>query len=158
MIAVTLTRASGILNHAGIDATWETYWQYLSAEVGLLMATATAFRSFFIARSRRRAEPGFHPTWYETALQKLRHILKSTRTTNRKHREPLNSSEEPTERDGEHMSLPQIPRPTITGIRTFISGTGKKNWTQSQVLASRSEQDPMRSQIQHRTSIDVDYA
>ena len=71
---------------------------------------------------------------------------------------PLNSSEEPTERDGEHISLPRIPRPTITGIRTFISGTGEKKWTQYQMIASRSEQDPMRSQILHRMTIDVDYA
>ena len=157
MIAVTLTRASGILNHDFIDATWEIYWLYLSAEVGLLMATATAFRSFFIARSRRRAEPGSKPTWYETELQRLRSVLRSTRASSRKHREQLHSSEEHSARDVESMSLPQIPPPTMTGIRTFISGSGKKNWTRSPMMASRSEEDPMQSRILQSTTNDVGY-
>ena len=156
MIAVTLTRASGIVNDAGIDATWETYWQYVSAEVGLLMASATAFRTLFVSPSRRRPQAGFHSKWYTNALQRLRSALRSSRKTDPINREPFNSSEELSERTEELMALPQIPRSTMTGIRTFISGNGKRSWTRSQVMASHNEADSMHSQILHSRTIDVD--
>ena len=147
MIAVTLIRASGIAHHGGVDGTWEIDWQYLSAEVGLLMDTATAFRSFFIACSRRHAEPRFHPTWYETARQRPKYSWRSARTFGRKQREPLRWWEEPGE-SGELMALPQIPRPTMTGIRTFISGSGGQSWRQFQL---------MRSHIRNDRTVDTEY-
>ncbi|PVH84950.1 hypothetical protein DL98DRAFT_608996 [Cadophora sp. DSE1049] len=51
IIAVTIIRASGIRHGNSIDSVWETYWQVISAEVGLIMTSATAFRTFFVARS-----------------------------------------------------------------------------------------------------------
>ena len=51
IIAVTIIRASGIRQETTIDSVWETYWQVISAEVGLIMTSATAFRTFFVARS-----------------------------------------------------------------------------------------------------------
>ncbi|KAG4437710.1 hypothetical protein IFR05_006793 [Cadophora sp. M221] len=51
MIAVTIVRASGIRQGSVIDSVWETYWQVMSAEVGLIMTSATAFRTLFIART-----------------------------------------------------------------------------------------------------------
>lgn len=157
MIAMTLTRASGIINKGGIDATWETYWQYLSAEIGLLMAAATAFRTLFIVRSRRRPGAGQHASWYTTALQKVRRVLRYSRRRNYLQREALGSSEELGARNEELVDLPQIPRPTMTGIRTFIFGSGKGSWTRSQVMGSHNGQDSTQSQILHSRTIDVDY-
>ncbi|KAH7418055.1 hypothetical protein BKA64DRAFT_716848 [Cadophora sp. MPI-SDFR-AT-0126] len=54
IIAVTIIRASGIRHGNSIDSVWETYWQVISAEVGLIMTSATAFRTFFVARSAAR--------------------------------------------------------------------------------------------------------
>lgn len=51
IIAVTIIRASGIRQGTTIDSVWETYWQVISAEVGLIMTSATAFRTFYVARS-----------------------------------------------------------------------------------------------------------
>lgn len=156
MVAVTLTRASGILNGGGIDATWETYWQYLSAEVGLLLSTAAAFRSFFVTRARRRAKNGSRPIWYSNLLERLRSALRSIRKSSQEVRKQLNSSHETNELGVELQELPQIPRPTMTGIRTLILATGRRGWTRSNIMDSGHSHSPGHSQILLSQSIEVD--
>ena len=159
MIAVTLTRASGLVNNHTVDATWEVFWQYMSAQVGLILSTATAFRTFFVARSRRSPEVTNHAAWYRTLLLQLTPMLNSTR---RIHRRNLKSPSSPdttkdlSERTQEMMALPQIPPPTMTGIRTYITGVGKRTWTPSQIMASRKGQSTRQSQIMLSRTFEVD--
>ena len=159
MIAITLTRASGLVNDDGVDATWEVFWQYMSAQVGLILSTATAFRTLFIARSRRSPQVTHHAAWYRTLLRRLNQMLSSTRWThgkNQKSSSRPNTSKDLSERSDEMMALPQIPQPTITGIRTYIRGIGKRTWTPSQIMASRNGQSITQSQIILSRTFDVD--
>lgn len=50
MIALSIIRVCGLMNDGLIDAIWEMYWRFLQAEVGVLLAAAVAFRSFFLTR------------------------------------------------------------------------------------------------------------
>ena len=159
MIAVTLTRASGLVKDHTIDATWEVFWQYMSAQVGLILSTATAFRTFFVARSRRSPEVTNHAAWYRNLLQRLTQMLGSTRWThgrNPKSPSSPNTSNDSNEHSEEMMALPQIPQPTMTGIRTYIRGIGKRAWTPSQIMASRNGQATTQSQIMLSRTFDVD--
>jgi hypothetical protein len=54
LIIATIVRVSGIRYHGETDTVWESYWNIISAEIGVIMAAATAFRSFFVARSREQ--------------------------------------------------------------------------------------------------------
>ncbi len=55
------------------------------------------------------------------------------------------------------MALPQIPRPTMTGIRTLISSSGEQSWRRTQLMDSRGELDGMRSHILIDRTVDVEY-
>lgn len=159
MIAVTLTRASGLVNNHTVDATWGLFWQYMSAQVGLILSTATAFRTFFVARRRRFPEATNHAAWYRTMLRQLTQMLNSTRRTHDRNQKSPSSPDTPndlSERTEEMMALPQIPQPTMTGIRTYIKGVGKRTWTPSQIMASRKGQSIRQSQIMLSRTFEVD--
>ncbi len=51
MIAVTAMRLVGLRHGNVIDCLWETYWQFMAAEVGLILTAATALRTLFVARA-----------------------------------------------------------------------------------------------------------
>ncbi|PLB54899.1 hypothetical protein P170DRAFT_483688 [Aspergillus steynii IBT 23096] len=59
MIILSIVRVSGLVYRGFIDSIWETYWQFLSAEVGVFLAASIAFRSFFTARSNSRPTPHY---------------------------------------------------------------------------------------------------
>ncbi|KAM5459741.1 hypothetical protein McanMca71_003247 [Microsporum canis] len=50
MSIVTIIRGAGVYYKGLVDTNWETYWVIICAEIGVCLAAATAFRSFFIAR------------------------------------------------------------------------------------------------------------
>ena len=156
MIALTLTRVSGIVAGDAIDATWGTYWQYLSAEVGLLMSTATAFRTFFVSRGTRRHEERPHATWYTNLLRRLKSVVSSIRTRSRRQGTKFSSSDGFGERNEDVGGLPQIPRPAMTGIHTFIRRNGRSSWAPSHFMTSRGARGSMPSQILLSRSVDVD--
>ncbi|KAL4801044.1 hypothetical protein BDV19DRAFT_352616 [Aspergillus venezuelensis] len=52
MIALSITRVCGLVDGDAIDTIWQTYWQFLSSEIGVFLASAVAFRSFFTARTQ----------------------------------------------------------------------------------------------------------
>lgn len=159
MIAVTLTRASGLVNTHTVDATWEVFWQYMSAQVGLILSTATAFRTSFVARSRRSPKVPNHAAWYRHLLRRLTQMLGSIRSTHGRYpNSPTlpNTSNNLSERAEEMMALPQIPQPTMTGIRTYITGVGKRTWTPSQIMASRKGRSTTLSQIMLSRTFDID--
>ena len=156
MIAVTLIRVSGIIAGDAIDATWGTYWQYLSAEVGLLMSTATAFRTFFVSRDIRRHEARPHATWYTNLLRRLKSIVLSIRTRSRRQGTKLSSSGGSGEQIEDVSGLPQIPQPAMTGIHTFIRRNGRSSWAPSQFMTSRGSRGSMPSQILLSRSVDID--
>jgi len=49
-----IIRVSGLENHGQVDPIWLTFWQLLSAEVGLILTAMTAFRTLCVARVKER--------------------------------------------------------------------------------------------------------
>ena len=125
MIIATVIRVAGIQNHGNIDHIWETYWILVAGAVGIILTAITAFRTFFVARQNRRDEPQ-QPSWYRRSKERLKWKFISkessgadsgwTGDTDETKVEPINRLPPIPNR------LPQIPKPTMTGIRTFING------------------------------------
>lgn len=55
MSIVTIIRGAGVYYKGLVDTNWETYWVIICAEIGICLAAATCFRSFFITRKEYRA-------------------------------------------------------------------------------------------------------
>ncbi|KAK2853312.1 hypothetical protein FQN49_005192 [Arthroderma sp. PD_2] len=75
MTIVTIIRGAGVYYKGLVDANWETYWVVICAEIGVCLASATAFRSFFIARKEYKAvspPTGFKDRWYHKGSDVLR--------------------------------------------------------------------------------------
>lgn len=64
MSIVTIIRGAGVYYKGLVDTNWETYWVIICAEIGICLAVATCFRSFFIARKEYRAISVQKPSKY----------------------------------------------------------------------------------------------
>lgn len=120
-----------------IDSVWETYWQFIAANIAVTMTTATAFRSFFVSRSNDGA-PHTPPMgglpWYSKSRRFLLLALspQSWRSKNlpRSSGDDSNWQEQPAE-------LPQIhQRATLTGVRTYINHAGRTRANNSRIMDS----------------------
>ena len=110
MIITAIVQISGI--HAPtntIDVTWEIFWQLMEACIAVIMVSLTAFRSLFVAHGSGAQSPPQKPS-----IRKR--VLNSRIMVGRRRAEGSDSEE--TKR------LPEIPRATLTGMRTFIRGKG----------------------------------
>lgn len=148
-IACTIARISGI--HTGrtvssIDSVWELYWQFIAANVALTMTAATAFRTFFVVRKDGGPQsPSSQNSWFLRG----RHFLRSAFShpfslfQSRRGRSKLSGSSSGSE--GNHNAPMElyhnIPRGTMTGIRTIISGQGRTAAGHSQVMSTMVEEE-----------------
>lgn len=57
LIALSITRASGLVWKGKMDYVWEFYWIIMSANVGVILASASAFRAFFVAQKNNKTSP-----------------------------------------------------------------------------------------------------
>lgn len=108
MMISTIVKLSGI--HAptnNLDITWGIFWQIVEACIAVIMVSLTAFRSLFVAHGAGARSPPQKPS--------LRKRLLNSRIAVGRKRAAGDDSE-----DAE--GLPDIPRATMTGIRTFIQG------------------------------------
>lgn len=108
MIITAIVQISAI--HAPtdtIDVTWEIFWQLMEACIAVIMVSLTAFRSLFVAHGSGAKSPPHKPS-----LRKR--ILNSKIAVGRKRAGENNNDEA--------EGLPEIPRATITGMRSFIRG------------------------------------
>lgn len=104
IIALTIVRVSGLRRGTKVDSTWETYWQFISAEIGLTMTAATAFRTFYVSQIS---------SWQLRSPRKWLSMKSSQK------------SDFYNQRDENQLGdLAKVPGATITGIRTFINGGG----------------------------------
>lgn len=55
LVALSITRVAGIEYKNFVDSVWETYWQSMSAELGVFLAAASAFRGFFVSHKQNKA-------------------------------------------------------------------------------------------------------
>ena len=100
MIIIAIIRMSGMKFSDGADDfIWLFFWSQQEASIAVTMVSASAFRSLFVAKVLHR-DPPSHPQISSFWRMKLA-------------RRPA--------RDLHHRDeLPQIPRATLTGMRTMI--------------------------------------
>lgn len=140
LIAITLTRASGLRIMGALDITWEVYWQFLSTEVGVIIASFAAFRALFVAQAGNQHPSGSRGQWYSYSKKLLKkslspwtwHVVKSFRHSSK------DSNRHGSGHGDEFKELPDIPRGTMTGIRTFINGRGRTAMGISKIMKSRA--------------------
>jgi hypothetical protein len=112
LIIVTIIRASGLVNKGKLDTTWEIFWQIMSAEIGIMIATATTFRALFVAQ---KTEKG--------AGSKPRPMLGSTTPKTLSRRKSQDSSYEEDIEAGNQLA--NLPRP-LPGVHTSIEGRASR--------------------------------
>lgn len=103
MVIIACIRIIGfnLLSH---EYSWHLFWLQVEGSVAVIMVSLTAFRSFFASQGSaargRKARP-----WYSSTVAKLR-----------RHKASLG--------DHDLENLPPIPSATMSGLRTFIRGSG----------------------------------
>ena len=136
MIAITITRASGIRWRGKLDSIWEVFFQMIAAEKGLILAAVSAFRALYISRAkerRKRSPETQRSRW--VSLNRVLYFLLSPRTWRFR---PTGSGKENLV-DGDVESgneFPSIPGGTLTGMRSFIDRQGQPTAQGSQVIDS----------------------
>jgi hypothetical protein len=149
---------------AAFDYAWVMYWQIISAEVGLVMTSATAFRTFFIARggncnshSEGRRSSQSNGSGWTSKTRQLLHRLSTQKMRQSRHTSAPAIGDQ--EGDSELKQLPPIHRGTMTGVRTFINSRGRTSTGASRTMQSRVSEEgddssPMSAkiQVQHEIS------
>ncbi|KAF2675664.1 hypothetical protein K458DRAFT_381119 [Lentithecium fluviatile CBS 122367] len=117
MVVVTIIRVSGLVKGGLVDTIWEVYWLFLGGEIGIFLASAIAFRSFFITRAQSK-----------NSTPPRRELRFFSSTFARKFRRRSVSQLD----SGDEQGLPGIPGAQLTGMRTFIDQEGKSILDRSQ--------------------------
>lgn len=108
MIIITIIRMSKIrIGPTQTDIIWEVFWHHVEACTAVIMVSVSAFRYVFVAHEARQSPPNRKRVWYMSKKNLLRSALR---------RKKLRSDSEEMDR------WPEIPRATMTGMRTFIQG------------------------------------
>lgn len=115
MVVTSIIRVSGYIYRGTIDNTWLFFWALMESDVAVIMISLTAFRSIFLAKTIQRPRKRKLNVW----------------KTLTKRRGKNNSDQEPK------IDL-AIPKPTMTGIRTFIR-RGKSQDTQPSSVTKATE-------------------
>lgn len=131
IIVMTVIRAAGFMTPENqLDQLWDGYWNIIAAEVGLTMASATAFRALYVSKSghTHRKESSGGRTW-------VAHWWYKARSKRRTHEEEGEEGKELSAGSGwtysnNRMSTeaPQVPRHVLPrghrGQNTMVSGQG----------------------------------
>ena len=126
-IVCTIVRVAGVRtssNNSSLDTVWQTYWQFITADIALTMTAATAFRTFFTSRhdkEEHRSESS--GSWLGQRWRAFKVAL-SPRSWRKKSgaQEAVEDTSTPTPR----IELPLVEeRATMTGMRTFIDNQGR---------------------------------
>jgi len=102
MVVVAVVRIAGIhLSRGNVDIVWLAFWMQQESSIAVIMVSSSAFRSFFVVNTVDSPSPGYSPGSWKRKLLRRRPSP---------HRDDMESAN----------GLPQIPRATLTGIRTKI--------------------------------------
>ncbi len=142
IIVVVVTQISGlhVPGKSTIDIVWEIYWQFIEGCVAIIVVCVAAFRSFFIQHRSRNQSPPRSP-WYQGV-------------------KTFWSNKASVTSSGEGYELPTVPGASLTGMRTYIEGSGREyprgsNSAQEQeddLWPLRDTADGQRMTVQHDIS------
>lgn len=135
-------RISGLSYYKTVDAAWETFWQYVSASIGLTMTSVAAFRSLFIShrvshRQQETSDLEFLWLLYNKAKKALRRTLSIQSWRAKAWNSRDNDARESSDAY-RGIDLVKIERGTITGLRTFIRQCHRTPATPSQIMYSQT--------------------
>ena len=127
MIIFTVTRAGGLERQDKLDVLWEIYFQIVAAEVGLILASMTAFRALFVSRAARdQHSPQKGPSVWLKSRYFLRNLLDPRQWTSKYSKDMAGGQKNATTKGGFNGEFPSIPGAAMTGINTFIHRQGKE--------------------------------
>lgn len=109
MVIIAIIRIVPLpMRFSSAQFVWQMFWQQIEACTAVIMASFSAFRSAFVSHDLRvREARNRNRLWY----MDRRNLLKSVW---RRRKIPS---------EGEQIyQLPEIPRATLTGMRTFVNG------------------------------------
>ena len=131
IVAVTVVRPAGLYDGNSLRVVWGAFWMFVSVDVGVALASLTAFRTLFVRRgSAASRSPKHHFDWYQHRRW-LRFPWSWRRTTD----EGYSHEKRGFGPEGEkERQLPSIPGATLTGMRTFIGRRGRTTVGASQTL------------------------
>ncbi|MCJ1462858.1 hypothetical protein MMC07_001461 [Pseudocyphellaria aurata] len=144
IFAVKFIRISTLrIGNGKIDVVWGGFWQIIENCLAVAMVCLLAFRSIFVG-TRAQAKPARNKAWYVFSMH-------PQKTRKRKHWMDIETEE--TE------ALPEVPRPAITGLRTFIRGNPhpEESTMHSQILDESNGQNTLYVD-RNPTQIWVDYS
>lgn len=144
MIFTAIVRISAIrIGKEQTDVVWECFWQIIENCLAVSMVCLSAFRSVFVGTQAQAKQPR-SKQWY---------VLKKHPQNTRKRKNWTDIESEETE------TLPEIPRPTMTGMKTFIQGKPNpgESIMHSTILDESSDQNTLHDD-RNRTQIWVDYS
>ncbi|MCJ1469806.1 hypothetical protein MMC07_008448 [Pseudocyphellaria aurata] len=107
MVLTAIIRISAFrIGNENIDVIWGNFWQIVESCLAVAVVCLLAFRSIFVG-TQAQVKQAQKKQWY---------VLKKHPQNTRKHKNWMDLETEET------GALPEIPRPTMTGLKTFIRG------------------------------------
>lgn len=127
MILIAIIRISAIrIGKKSVDLVWLNFWQIIESSLAVGMVCISAFRSVFVGINAQAKQP-WKQSWYA-------HKKNPKNIHKRKNWMDIESDETET--------LPEIPRATMTGMRTLVRGKPgpEEAIMRSAVLDEKNEQ------------------
>jgi hypothetical protein len=110
----------------------------MSAEVGIIMTSGIAFRSFFVS-ARRKEHDHATKSGSGTRIRALLGLLTPKMWRSKKTGNSGSNDVSDPRYDCDLHDLPKVPRGTLTGVQTFINGRGKNTGSRfSRMTSSRT--------------------
>ena len=122
MIIITAVRVSikSVVGNS-IDIQWGDFWAQVEGSVAIIVVSITAFRSLLGMKAGERRQKRFTPDEHRKRFLPWKASSSSSK-----------------ESDVKPASLPAIPGATLTGMRTFIDGSGNsRNELEEEAAAVR---------------------
>ena len=141
----TIARISGLSYHGTVDATWETFWQYMSASIGLVLTSVAAFRSLYLSHRRGNRQQDFSDLEaLRRIYTKVKQAFRSTFSiqkwgTGLSHSKDSDASKDLEAHAGRHWG--KIEHGSITGLRSFIREYRHTPATVSEIMSSQIRED-----------------
>ena len=144
VMVCTIARISGLSYHETVDATWETFWQFEAASLGLTLTSVAAFRSFFVTYrvSHNQQEvsdfEALRLLWAKLDQMLRRAFSTPSLKTSAWYTQHIKASDADRSPNGNAgMGLGDIERGTITGLRTFIQDYERAPTSASEIMSSQ---------------------
>ncbi|MCJ1240679.1 hypothetical protein MMC14_008683 [Varicellaria rhodocarpa] len=131
MIAIAITRVSGIHYHGSFDNSWIYFWQQLESCAAVTMGSMTAFRSVFVANSSNSGKKKISPWQLSFSRERRKNRKRSVE-----------------DGDEEDLANLTIPSATLVGMRTFIqNGRTSRAWRPGDDVIRADDESHEMSQL-----------